>query len=56
MTGVLNLNFKAAWGRWIMFLSIRQSRCLAKFLLKTFFALKLWVVFLDLTACENARH
>lgn len=36
-----------------MFLSIIQNGCSAKFVLKVIFALNLWVVVLDLVACEN---
>lgn len=36
-----------------MFLSIIQSGCSAKFVLKVIFALNLWVVVLDLVACED---
>lgn len=54
MTRTLNLDFKAAWERWILFLSISQNRCLAKFLLRIFSNFHIWVLFLELIACENA--
>lgn len=36
-----------------MLLSIIQNGCPAKFVLKVIFALNLWVVVLDLVACEG---
>lgn len=36
-----------------MLLSIIQNGCSAKFVLEVIFALNLWVVVLDLVACES---
>lgn len=45
-TRILNLNFKVAWERWIMFLSSSQNGCLAK--------LKFIGSIFRLGTCENA--